>query len=104
MLRDALHDFGGKLTGTAEAYPLCLLDRGGVALSPVHVGFGSAVRALRVERKISREELADLAGIHRTYVGGVERGERNVSLANIVRLAENALGVRPSELMARGDL
>jgi transcriptional regulator with XRE-family HTH domain len=72
-------------------------------LSPVHVAFGSAVRERRVERAVSQEQLADLAGIHRTYIGGVERGERNVSLANIVRIAD-ALGVRASELLAEADL
>jgi transcriptional regulator with XRE-family HTH domain len=45
------------------------------------------IRAMRKERGISQEELADLAGLHRTYVGSIERGERNVSIDNIERLA-----------------
>jgi len=45
------------------------------------------VRARRKDRGISQEELADLAGLHRTYVGSIERGERNVSIDNIERLA-----------------
>lgn len=59
--------------------------------------FGNALRALRVERGYSQEELAERAGLHRNYVGGVERGERNVALENIVKLAR-ALSVRTKDL------
>ena len=59
--------------------------------------FGERVRALREQAGLSQEALAAKAGIHRTYVGGVERGERNLSLKNIVRLAA-ALGVHPRAL------
>jgi transcriptional regulator with XRE-family HTH domain len=45
------------------------------------------LRATRKERGISQEELAAIAGLHRTYVGAIERGERNVSIDNIERLA-----------------
>jgi transcriptional regulator with XRE-family HTH domain len=60
--------------------------------------FGNRLRELRVQRKLSQEKLAELADLHRNYVGGIERGERNVALVNIVKLA-HALAVRPSRLI-----
>jgi transcriptional regulator with XRE-family HTH domain len=57
------------------------------------------LRKLRDERGYSQEELAERAGLHRNYVGGVERGERNVALENIIKLAQ-ALSVPPRELFA----
>jgi transcriptional regulator with XRE-family HTH domain len=60
--------------------------------------FGYRVRAAREAKGLSQEGLADLAGLHRTYVSGAERGTRNVSLTNILRLAR-ALDVRPGELV-----
>jgi transcriptional regulator with XRE-family HTH domain len=62
------------------------------------VAFGRRVRELRIERKLSQEKLAEVAELHRNYVGGIERGERNVSLLNIVKLA-HGLNVRPTRLM-----
>jgi transcriptional regulator with XRE-family HTH domain len=64
----------------------------------VTVELGRRVRALRLSLGISQEQLAERARVHRTYVGSLERGERNVALINIVRLA-NALDVDPSELV-----
>jgi transcriptional regulator with XRE-family HTH domain len=61
---------------------------------------GRAVRELRAERDLSQEALADEASLHRTYVGGIERGERNVSFINLIKLAK-ALRIPPSELLAR---
>jgi transcriptional regulator with XRE-family HTH domain len=58
------------------------------------------VRELRRRRGFSQEELADRAHLHRNYVGGVERGERNISLINIIELA-HALSVNPRELLKR---
>ncbi len=64
--------------------------------------FGSALRAARVQRGLSQEQLASLANLHRTYVGAVERGERNISLLNIWKLAK-ALDCAPSDLFGRDD-
>jgi transcriptional regulator with XRE-family HTH domain len=70
-----------------------------VATRSVKARFGSTLRILRDERGYSPEELAERAGLHHNYVGGVERGERNVALENIVKLAK-ALSVSPRELFA----
>jgi transcriptional regulator with XRE-family HTH domain len=67
-------------------------------LSDVQVRFGQRLREIRRKKGISQERLADVAGLHRTYVSGVERGERNISLLNIERLAI-ALDVAMSDLM-----
>lgn len=60
--------------------------------------FGERIRTLRRQAGWSQEELAAACGLHRTYVGAVERGERNVSLVNIVRLAR-ALRSKPADLI-----
>uniref|UniRef100_UPI003442BDA4 helix-turn-helix domain-containing protein n=1 Tax=Okeania sp. SIO2F4 TaxID=2607790 RepID=UPI003442BDA4 len=60
--------------------------------------FGQQVRKLRQAKGLSQEKLAELAGLHRNYIGGIERGERNVALLNILRLAR-ALEVTPSKLL-----
>ena len=59
--------------------------------------FGEKVRALRVDKGFSQEKLAELSGLDRTYISDVERGERNISLINITKIA-NALKVKPGEL------
>jgi transcriptional regulator with XRE-family HTH domain len=59
--------------------------------------FGLRVRYFRKRLGLSQEDLADKANLHRTYVGAIERGERNISLINILRLAD-ALHVAAKEL------
>ncbi len=59
--------------------------------------FGARVRQLRTDKGWSQEQLAAEARLDRTYIGGIERGERNPSLLNIYRIAR-ALGVSASEL------
>jgi transcriptional regulator with XRE-family HTH domain len=60
--------------------------------------FGQKVRELRMQRGLSQEKLAELARVHRTYVGMIERGEKNITLSNIHKLAV-ALKVPLNELM-----
>ena len=59
--------------------------------------FGKRIRQLRTERNLSQEQLAELTGFHRTYIGMVERGERNPSLSNVGVFA-NAFELSLSEL------
>ena len=59
---------------------------------------GASIRLRREALGLSQESLAQKAGLHRTYIGSVERGERNVGLDNIIAIAR-ALGCQPSELL-----
>jgi len=67
-------------------------------MDSVLVRFGNRVRELRKKKGLSQEGLALESGLDRSYVGGVERGERNISLENIEKLAR-ALGVPPASLL-----
>jgi len=60
--------------------------------------FGKRIKHLRNEAKISQEELASIAGLHRTYIGMIERGEKNITLKNIEKIAIS-LNVNISELL-----
>lgn len=67
------------------------------SVAPHRLAFGQRIRTLRTEMGWSQEDLAEAAGLHRNYVGGIERGERNVGLDNIHALAL-ALDVPVQEL------
>lgn len=67
-------------------------------MSDIAIRFGENLRKIRQRVGISQEKLAELAGLHRTYVSSIERGQRNISLENIERLAK-ALAVPLAKLM-----
>ncbi len=71
--------------------------------TPVTIAFGAAVRALRVERGFGQEGFAAHAGLDRSYFGAIERGEFNVSLETIVKVA-TALEVTAAEVLRRAGL
>ena len=58
--------------------------------------FGERVRTIRKSKELSQETLALMCGLDRTYIGSVERGERNISLINMHKIA-NALGISPRD-------
>ncbi len=66
-------------------------------MEDIRVRFGKAVRSKRNKLGVSQEEFADMCDLDRTYIGGIERGERNVSLINIEKIAET-LKISLSEL------
>ena len=69
----------------------------------IRVLFGDALRRHREDQKLTQEDLADRAGIHRTYLSDIERGSRNPSLINIARLAKGLM-LTPSELFKGVEL
>lgn len=71
-------------------------------LSPLHEAFGRAIRQLRDQRGLSQESLGQRTGLHRNYVGGVERGELNPTLTSIDKLA-GGLNCRAADLLALAD-
>jgi transcriptional regulator with XRE-family HTH domain len=73
-----------------------------VMRASVSEAFGAVVRDRRAELHLTQQALADACGLHRNYIGGIERGERNPSLTQIVRLADG-LALRSGELLSRLD-
>lgn len=67
--------------------------------SDVLIKFGKRVRKKRVEKGLSQEKLAEKAGLHRTYIGMIERAEKNITLINIEKIAQ-ALEISLGELMS----
>jgi len=63
---------------------------------------GQAVRTMRKAKNYSQESFADAVGLHRTYMGSVERGEKNLTIRNIVKVADT-LGINPSALLAEAE-
>jgi len=70
--------------------------------SKLRIALGAAIRDLRKQNGLSQDAFAELVGLHRTYVGGVERGERNLSLDNLERIS-TSLSVPLSELIFRAE-
>jgi transcriptional regulator with XRE-family HTH domain len=69
---------------------------------PILVALGRALREVRDEQRVSQEELERRTGVHRNYVGGIERAERNPTIATTAKLA-SGLGLTVSELLARAE-
>ena len=72
--------------------------KGAKDMGSLEIAFGRVLQQLRGERGLSQEELAKKAMLHRTYIGSIERSERNVSLINIKKIA-NALSVNAEDLI-----
>jgi transcriptional regulator with XRE-family HTH domain len=71
--------------------------------NPLLVAIGEAVKAARIAQGMSQERLALSAELDRSYVGGIERGEHNLTILNLMRLTE-ALGLKPSDLLKQSKL
>jgi transcriptional regulator with XRE-family HTH domain len=72
------------------------------APDPLLVGLGEAIRDLRDQLSVSQERLGLDSGVHRNYIGGIERAERRPTVATVATLA-TTLGVRPSDLLAKAE-
>ena len=62
--------------------------------------FGLIIRKYRTQKNMSQQQLANESGLHRTYIGSVERAEKNLTIKNVFKIAE-ALGVDPGELFKK---
>jgi transcriptional regulator with XRE-family HTH domain len=69
-----------------------------VKVDPELLALGSEIKALRQSARLSQEELAERSGLHRNYIGGIERGERNVGVKALFRIAK-ALNLEASRLL-----
>jgi transcriptional regulator with XRE-family HTH domain len=72
------------------------------APDPLLVGLGEVIRDLREQRRMSQERLSLESGVHRNYIGGIERAERRPTIVAVATLA-STLGIRPSDLMAQAE-
>lgn len=70
--------------------------------NPALVGLGAVIRAERQAQGLSQEALADKANIDRSYMGGVERGEHNIAIMNLLKIAD-ALGVKASSFLTKSE-
>jgi transcriptional regulator with XRE-family HTH domain len=66
--------------------------------SAILIKFGEKVREIRTQKGLSQEQLAHIANVHRTYIGMIERAEKNITLINIEKIA-NALGIDIKDLL-----
>ena len=71
-----------------------------MAVGDLQKTVGRNLRAYRLERGLSQEAFADVLGVHRTYMGGVERGERNLTLKSLEKIAEQ-IGVEALTLLGK---
>ena len=69
-----------------------------MAVGDLQKAGGRNLRAYRLERGLSQEALAEVLGVHRTYMGGIERGERNLTLKSVERMAQQ-IGIDPRALL-----
>jgi len=67
-------------------------------MAKINIEVGSKIRKIRVERNLTQEKLAQLTGLHRAYIGQIERGEKNIGLVNLEKIA-NALNITISDLL-----
>lgn len=79
------------------------MERRGKKRQTARGRFAQRLRLERTSRNLSQEELADIAGLHRTYIGSIERQERNITIDNMERLAQ-AMGLDISDLLQPLDL
>lgn len=68
----------------------------------ISIKFGEKVREIRIAQNLSQEQLAHLANVHRTYIGMIERAEKNITLVNIEKIA-NALNINIIELLGNAN-